>query len=86
MILPPPAVANRDELRPGTDIPSNVIMARISEGQFPVTIDALYTLFSLYGRVQKVREAGQRPCRRVWAGGESLGGLSFVGLASSRRF
>ena len=34
--------------------PSNVVLARISDGLFPVTLDALYTLFSFYGTVQKV--------------------------------
>lgn len=43
--------------------PSNVVLARISEGLFPVTLDALYTLFSFYGTVQKVGTTlSVRPC------------------------
>ncbi|GAB5036278.1 polypyrimidine tract-binding protein 2-like isoform x1 [Nannochloropsis oceanica] len=42
------------DLRPGTTEPSNVLLARIAEGLFPITLDALYTLFSFYGPVQKL--------------------------------
>lgn len=42
-----------------------MVLARISEGLFPVTLDALYTLFSFYGTVQKVGPLGAR-FRRWW--------------------
>ena len=48
-------VSNPQDLRPGsTTEPSNVLITRITEGLFPITIDALYTLFSFYGTVQKI--------------------------------
>lgn len=48
-----------DDMRPGSETPSNVIIARITEGDYPITIDALYMLFSFYGKVQKVRTSPQ---------------------------
>ena len=40
--------------RPGSDRPSNVIIARVNDIRYPVTLDALYTIFSVYGTIDKI--------------------------------
>jgi hypothetical protein len=47
-----------------------VVLARISDGLFPVTLDALYTLFSFYGTVQKARVCDKRKEKTGGGGGD----------------
>ena len=52
---PEPALALGTETRrPGCDRPSNVIIARVNDIRFPVTLEALHTIFSVYGPIEKI--------------------------------
>ncbi len=70
---------------PSLQEPSNVVLARISDGLFPVTLDALYTLFSFYGTVQKVRPSCPSSHAHASAHSLHLKNGKDTGLAAERR-